>query len=1119
MSEAARKEFHEARVEQTTRNDARRIRTRVEAAQKNHARAGVRWPFELLQNAHDAGPRSGDDYVNIGFVWRGDNLSVSHTGDYFTAQELAALLSGGSSKEYDSEETTGRFGTGFLVTHGLSPHVNVKGVLSTQGDIEYFDIKLVRDGDEDSIAHNIELSEKALSDAKSRDATWIASNPTALFNYHDVNSGVARKGLERLQQSLPYLYATCKKLGRVDIECLNEVTVFERGNTHEYELDEFRLQETEVIISGPDKTKHQITAIRIGKEDAALLVVIDNSGDRNCLVLPRSEFPKLFVRFPIAGTDRLKFKVVLDGQFTPEQERDGILMNQDDEVLISSALAALPSLVRRAVESEWIGAHKLAHLALPRDYFTDKDSEKEWWKDVVLDITGKVAAQPIITTRKGRLSAIHGSDVDAASFLIASFNMDEKYDIECKSIYELAATVNGLHIPDVDIAQDWDMIARDWYRTGVDVKRLGFTELAGWVKNKSQNMAELPIAGDAFIWLAKLLNLAGELSGTLTMDAVLNGLIPNQHSKLCGLRGLHVDGGISKEIKDIAHAIGWDLRSELLHTKLYSVLAEPQYRPGRSWIDASIGTSYTESDAINEILDRLDEILKDDKKSDSGIDIQYLRAASRLAVFLCKYYDSDTQLIRRCPLLTADGTIVRLSSARQILAPVNHWPQTSKAYNDLYPKERLLADDYSDDEAFRQALQPLIDTGIVIESPLYYGIRTSINDINLLDAIVADKVDVKGVTVPDQTVGQIAFLPTELIQRCGRDKELAKLLLDFVINVAAREDGGWREFCDVTGTREREQIDLHIRKAIWPFELKIRPWVPVQVPSKTENQEKGGAVALPANESNLRDDLLDLEWLSGNHDAQDLLHEVFGFSRLTLMLDTLEPEKKTETEGDLVELLRDPEVVKLAIQNPEAVKLISKYGPDKVQDRLEELERQAQMANSNRKFGVAAQEALAEAIRAHGLELELVDKGYDYEVFPGSLDGDLEDAPFSFMLGSYFLEIKASTTGDVRLTPLQAQTASEYPRRFVLCVIDLRGQKPRESWKATDIAPYARIITEIGDDIVEVYEGVDAFTANDIPVRLRNEQELRYGISTDLWEKGMSIDEWVRYLKDSENAC
>ena len=111
------------------------------------------------------------------------------------------------------------------------------------------------------------------------------------------------------------------------------------------------------------------------------------------------------------------------------------------------------------------------------------------------------------------------------------------------------------------------------------------------------------------------------------------------------------------------------------------------------------------------------------------------------------------------------------------------------------------------------------------------------------------------------------------------------------------------------------------------------------------------------------------------------------------------------------------------------------------------------------------------------------------------------------------MEVKATTSGDVRLTPMQAKTASKSADRFVLCVIDLRGKAVRNTWAPSDVEPYAKIISGIGDKVVKVYEEVDSFTTDGIPVRLHNDQQLRYGVSESIWGSGMSIEEWVQYLK------
>lgn len=126
MSDIALREYKQAREAQLSRTEARRIRANVDGA-RGSIPAGRRWPFELLQNAHDPGPRPGRSDVRLSLACDGSRFSFEHDGSPFSSKELAALLSGGSSKDFDSEETTGRFGTGFLVTHVLSYKILLTG--------------------------------------------------------------------------------------------------------------------------------------------------------------------------------------------------------------------------------------------------------------------------------------------------------------------------------------------------------------------------------------------------------------------------------------------------------------------------------------------------------------------------------------------------------------------------------------------------------------------------------------------------------------------------------------------------------------------------------------------------------------------------------------------------------------------------------------------------------------------------------------------------------------------------------------------------------------------------------------------------------------------------------
>ena len=1118
MSQTARTEYEKARNRQLNQNDARRILTRVTAAQENPARAGIRWPFELIQNAHDAGPHNNDSRVEIRFALQDKHLLVSHNGKPFTSQDLAALLSGGSNKEFDDEETTGRFGTGFLVTHALSTHVNIDGILETQEGYERFKIELDRDGDQDAIANNIRHADEAISNAQPLSKSDIDNGPTASFIYHGVDSVFVQRGLDRLEQVLPYLYATCDRLGHVRIECPHKITLFEPTATTETEIDDFIIKRTKVSISQSETI--QRLALRIGRKNAqsGLIVVLEhNDSPHYRVILPDSKFPKIFVKFPIAGTDFLPFKVVLDGRFALGQERDGIAMNANDKTLVKEALHAFPAIIQYAVESSWQDAHELAHLAVPERPLSgeSESGEVEWWEEIISEIAEGTAVKPIIDTEAGFFPALHG-DRKNVSFLVPATDLKGQNPVDHDTIYKLASRVSDIQLLRKAIAQDWDQVALQWDEIGLPIARLGLTELTSWVK-KNKNITDLPISGDPFKWLADLLLLASDLPEEINVRPIFEGFVPDQHSQLRHLNDLRIDDGIPEKIKNIANNIEIDLRSDLLHNNLVDALDEPGYEPAKKLIYELLNEPYRETEAIDKILNKLDKCLPDDSEFGEETDLYALRVSAHLVMYLVEN-DDNVQRLRKCPLLTADDTVVRLVRNLQILAPIPHWPSSVQSYKSLYAEKRILSNLYINNSEISESLQPLIEVNLVIPSPLYKAPRPLIDDENLLKTMTATNIETDGITVRNQPFGQIAFLATELVNRCGHDKELAILLLDFVLNIAANEDQSWSDTSVVNGNRSGEQVPLSLYQSIWPFELKVRSWVPVLI------EDGETFVPGPANEANLRE-LLKPCWLQNNPLGIKLLHHVFGFRQLALMIENLEPE----VEDNLVKLLQDTDLmkstvanldmVKTVVKHPEVVRLISEAGPDEVQKIREELDKQkqqAQLGERSRKFGYAVQEAVEKAIESHGLNLELVDRGYDYKVFPPEWDGSLEDVPFSFKAGNYFLEVKATTTRDVRLTPMQAKTACDYPDRFVLCVVDLCGEEIKEVWQAADVSSRAKIITDISNKVEKIYERVDAFSSSGNPVRLHNEQLLRYGVSTELWENGISIDEWVQSLSRTD---
>lgn len=88
----------------------------------------VRWIWELIQNAKDAPNQFGK--VKIKIEVKDKKLKFSHNGDPFKIKDLETLVGQYSSKpEENKQDTTGKYGTGFITTYILSKIITIKGIL------------------------------------------------------------------------------------------------------------------------------------------------------------------------------------------------------------------------------------------------------------------------------------------------------------------------------------------------------------------------------------------------------------------------------------------------------------------------------------------------------------------------------------------------------------------------------------------------------------------------------------------------------------------------------------------------------------------------------------------------------------------------------------------------------------------------------------------------------------------------------------------------------------------------------------------------------------------------------------------------------------------------------
>jgi hypothetical protein len=670
MSDEALTAYRQAREHQLVRNEARHIRSKINDARGSRHDAGVRWPFELLQNALDAGPRPGCDRVEVRLRQNGNRFVFEHDGAFFTLRELAALLSGGSSKEFESEDTTGRFGTGFLVTHVLAPKTTVSGIFTTGESLERFTLTLDRAGDEDSIVANIAACDTAIRSASP--LTTTHGVPSASFSY--VTDDVERLHLDMdwFRTAVPYLFATCERLGRVIIEMEGGThETWEAGPTTSRTFEDSLVHERILSCRRHDRSA-EYRAVRVtvasSAKGAAIAVLLHSEGGWR-LQLPGDHFPRVFCRYPIRSSAFLPINAVLDAPFDLDQERRRILLDKDEvKAVFHSSVSAVVPLVRLAYEEGWDDRHWLARAAPSPSSFADNEDEHEtaWLTREMRCLGEELARLPLVATRKGLGASVEGTD----SGWFADF-VDARADgTTMNRLRPLVDDAENLYPPVAALADAWATIAQGWRDLGVQVNLVGLTALAESVRGDAEHVDELRVRCDRREWVARFLDVVGECwAGRGANLNMVDRMIPNQCGALIPRKDLKRDESIPDSLKEIADALGCGVRSRLVHLAILEVARDQSLRHVESVVQAAVSAIMTEDDVLDECVRLLEKRFpKGDRLSDSNRAL--VLGSIRLLDYLAQKGDGAESLAARVPLLSRDEAFARTTAQRKMMSPV-----------------------------------------------------------------------------------------------------------------------------------------------------------------------------------------------------------------------------------------------------------------------------------------------------------------------------------------------------------------------------------------------------------------------------------------------------------------
>jgi hypothetical protein len=1023
-------------------------------------------------------------------------MIFEHDGAPFTSKELAALLSGGSSKELASEETTGRFGTGFLVTHVLADKTSLDGLLSVAKGCERFRLDLDRSGDEDAILKNINDCNKAIENAEplaNADGFW-----SARFQYLIEDERALRAGIEAFRSALPYLYGTRPRLGEVQLSIAAGATVtWVPEATIRTALPSGNFEDR-LIHERSDRGGIDYRILRFAVGDAsneAALVLLKRTDDTWEVILPTPSAPRIYTQYPLRGSGFLPIGFIFDGSFDPDQDRTRALMNDADKERLSRAFGGALVATSYACDQGWTNAHLLAQAAVPMSGFVAEDREElSWWVAQLRGFAESAAKLPLVRTTQGYVPAAISPNRPSADFIVPRlFDNSTTSETTVARMWHLLDGATELYPPIEELASDWSGIADGWYGLGLELNRITVQVLTTHVRQGASKIGDLRLRGRPYEWLSNCIDVVGECWESRSgIDlSVLKGLLPDQYGSLNAPERLRRDANIPEELKSICDSVEFDLRATLLSNELTLAIANLSLRYAPAALVEAVPETLDADDAINQLIEYLRS------KLPAGMEASDANESAQGGTVLLLDYlwmtcgTGAAQVAQRVPLMAANGKCVYWSSDRVMMAPVTAWNEVAREFRDAYPLARVLSGIYG---ATNSSVVSALDAwGIAHPDPI---IKSTPHELEgkRLACMVLDSFDSRGVVVRGEEFSQIALLQPEVLNHIQGPTE-ARALLGLVLCHVARNDPSWRIHREVIGSRSREIISVPIRGALWLGDLRSFPWIPLQ-------SEDDKVIKVPAEAATLKP-LLDAVWLADNNDAIELLTECFGFDELEVRLLSVAPDVLGPLRQGLARLLEaggaKPELYESLAQEVEA------------------RERQARDVNRCRRMGLAVQEAVKFALESYGLDLKLVDHGFDYEVaVPTTSDEPLADAAVAFDVGPYFVEVKATTSGAARLTPAQARTASSESAKYVLCVVDLRGipdERLDAPWAAVDVESLASMVSHIGLRVSDTWVLVQQ--ARESLVGIRNETTLRYEVPTQVWESGISIRDWVASIAKS----
>ena len=302
-----------------------------------------RWVWELIQNAKDTivGDPTKKE-INVRIDIDGDIVKFRHDGSPFTADARFGLLYK-YSEDKENQESTGRFGTGFLTTHCLSKVVTIESNMYSNyehSSLCGFRVTMYRDGQIEK-----ELLE-GLDKMQQSEEYYEETFPWTTFTYHvSTESGrrAIKLGIENFHENIAQTMLFCKELASIELNDNGKITSIIRKPAIEVAPN---VMSAEFEIHGEQTFTRRFlysSFCEYNKElsdryraDRKIRINAAIEVDANNCIVNHSVNTSHYCVLPLVGIDsQLDEPLILNSpDFEPDEERQSLLLagqNWDEE--------------------------------------------------------------------------------------------------------------------------------------------------------------------------------------------------------------------------------------------------------------------------------------------------------------------------------------------------------------------------------------------------------------------------------------------------------------------------------------------------------------------------------------------------------------------------------------------------------------------------------------------------------------------------------------------------------------------------------------------------------------------------------------------------------------------